>query len=302
MTSRMKSLYLAACVVLFSQASIGQTVDKGGRQFEVYHSFGFPNMPNDELKKYNVRPIGLYGHAELWAKGDKLPPTEPNIEQVKKIGTTSIKNKDVLVSLDIEYWDPDMDKPAVTQNFVRRFTMVADAFREKAPNTKFGFYAELPQRNFWDPVKKVRKLPNKYDGWQKLNRDLQPIADKVDVIMPSLYTFYKDDVAGWQIYAEENIKEARKYGKPVYVFLWPQYDPDSEAKVGQAPYLGYDTWKLQLETVYKFADGVIIWMPKGTGQRWDGNAPWWKATRDFLEEKKIGQAPSAPGPLKLETR
>lgn len=299
MTYRMSVLSLALCVTLLSLSSMGHTDEKGGKSFDVYQNFGFSNMPFDQFKKYNIKPLKLYGHGQLWVKNDPNLPNEPNIAQVKKMAAASVKNQDVLVSLDIELWSPSIDKPAVTQNFVRRFSLVADAFHQQAPDIKFGFYAELPQRNYWDPVRRVQKLGNEYAAWQKLNRDLQPIADKVDVIMPSLYTFYKDP-EGWRFYAEENIKEARKYGKPVYVYLWPQYSPVSEALIGTAEYMSYDAWKQQLETVYELADGVIIWTPKGTGHTWDTNAPWWRATQDFLEEKHIGQTPDTPI-LKLET-
>ena len=72
----------------------------------------------------------------------------------------------------------------------------------------------LPIRNYWAPV---RGDSAAISDWQAENRRLQRLADAVDIIFPSLYTFY-DDPAGWVTYAVANIKEARSYGKPVYAF------------------------------------------------------------------------------------
>ena len=49
-------------------------------------------------------------------------------------------------------------------------------------------------------------------------------------------------------------------------------------------YIDGDYWKLQLETVYKYADGVIIWSPKShnIAKEWDENESWWIETKLFI--------------------
>jgi hypothetical protein len=47
-------------------------------------------------------------------------------------------------------------------------------------------------------------------------------------------------------------------------------------------YLPVDFWRCQLETLYKHADGVVIW--GGYRCDWQLNFPWWKETIKFLKK------------------
>src|SRR5690606_26877227 len=103
------------------------------------------------------------------------------------------------------------------------------------------------------------------------------LAAAVDIIFPSLYTFY-DQPEQWQRYAIGNVAEARQYGKPVYPFIWPQFH-DSGAEIPST------FWRQQLETVYAEADGLVIWSPARGRPTWNPSAPWWQATTDFLQSR-----------------
>ena len=48
------------------------------------------------------------------------------------------------------------------------------------------------------------------------------------MIFPSLYTVY-DDQGHWLRFAEANMVEARRYGKPVIPFIWPQIQQDKQS-------------------------------------------------------------------------
>src|SRR5690606_15270403 len=112
------------------------------------------------------------------------------------------------------------------------------------------------------------------------NSRLMPLADAVDVLFPSLYAFDLDEAA-WVRYAEENLAEARRFGKPVIAFLWPQVH-GSSARHGHE-FVSGDFWRVQLETVYRHADGFVIWTPHGNERtEFDPRAGWWLATREFL--------------------
>ena len=116
----------------------------------------------------------------------------------------------------------------------------------------------------------------------KQDDSLASVASFVDVLFPSVYTFYEDR-SGWQNYAIAQIQEARRLsrGKPVYIFLWPQYHP-SNKKLANT-FLPGNYWRLELETGRKYADGAVIWCC-GNSQAWDNKAPWWLETQDFLKE------------------
>ena len=70
-------------------------------------------------------------------------------------------------------------------------------------------------------------------------------------------------------------------GKPVYAFIWPQYDEQN--KVLGLQLIPGKFWALQLQTVAQYADGAVIW--GGYKVNWDEQAPWWQATQQFLQSR-----------------
>ena len=106
-------------------------------------------------------------------------------------------------------------------------------------------------------------------------------------------------------------------------YIWPQYSFQVDAgKPGKTPssqlygykYMDYQTWTMVLETIYDAgADGFILWgggspgdyvytgspesptarnFPPFAQQPFDANAPWWRATLDFLKRKEILSSPA----------
>jgi hypothetical protein len=197
--------------------------------------------------------------------------------------------------LDIEHWPLKGDARIVEEN-VRRYHVVAQWFRETVPGFRFGYYGVPPLRDYW----RAMKPPNSPDrrSWMEDNDRLVELASTVDIFFPSLYTFYNDQ-AGWRKYAIAQIGEARRYGggKPVYVFLWPQFHDSNRSLRGMD--LSPDFWKLELETAYEYADGIVIWGGGGDDNRpknWDEQAPWWKVTKSFLArlDRGIEDQPEQP--------
>lgn len=265
------ALFLLICV---SPAAVA--ADK--KLFEVYQSMGFIGQPEDKFKNIGIKPLLLLGHGHLWNMHDALLP-EPNPVRIERFANEAAQMPVDLVSLDIELWSFSSGKNIKNKVNRKRFISVASLFRKNSPNVRFGFYGVLPQRNYWDPVNFKLGRHNSYREWSDLNHYLSPIADRVDVIMPSLYTFYRD-VDNWKVYAESNISEARRYGKPVIVFICPEYQTSSDPL--HPSYIDYSFWKTQLEFIHQRADGIIIWTPKGLGQKWKARAGWWTATKEFM--------------------
>jgi hypothetical protein len=84
-------------------------------------------------------------------------------------------------------------------------------------------------------------------------------------------------------YALAILREARQYGKPVYAFLWPRYH-DSNRFIGGQP-ISRKFWRKQLETVYRHADGVVIW--DYDRSLWREYMPWWLETKAFLLSHRL---------------
>jgi len=108
------------------------------------------------------------------------------------------------------------------------------------------------------------------------------LAARVDAFYPSMYTF-DDDEAAWAARATAEVAEDRSLapGKPVYLYLWPQYH-DHTAR--QYQYLDAARWSFELRTARTLADGVVIWGPSRFA--WDPSSGWWAATTSFIAGQK----------------
>lgn len=277
----MKRILLLA---VFAFANLGSAQTPSPRpSFPVFDaaSGGFSQAP--DLKSYGLKPITVVYPNFMWP-GDKVTdatslPDRSRIIALEQVASQSSN----LLAIDIEHW-PLTGPPATTADSVNKYRTVLNWFRVSAPpGLKIGFYGVAPIRDYWDVVLQGKGSP-RYTAWQKQNDAVAPIAQSVDVLFPSIYTFY-DDQKGWQTYAIAQIAEARRYagGKPVYVFLWPQYHGSN--KVLGNTFLPGAYWRMELETARKYADGIVIWCCS-THEKWNGNAPWWLETQAFLTEVK----------------
>jgi hypothetical protein len=239
----------------------------------------FKNQPN--LKQHGFDGIRVIYASEFWPskKAEKFP----NIAHI----TTLAENKlgpDEFVCIDIEHWPLDIRRhrtTAVKRSIAKHASTIA-TIRAIQPEKKIGIYSMFPLRDYHTPTK--NKNVHK---WEQANTFLNPIAQYSDVIYPSLYTFY-DDPDNWKKYAVANINEAKKYGKTVIAFVWPQYHGSNKAK--KYKFIDYKFWLLQLQVVYQHADGIVIWSPGGTHQSaWNPEAEWWQATKDFIQKNNLIQ-------------
>ena len=205
--------------------------------------------------------------------------------------------------LDIEHWPTDVraDGEAAVRRTMDRLGEILDWIEDEAPDVEVGFYGIMPIRDYWvtrnldkaqdrydDAIadgrgaghllEMLQKAQVKYDQWQAANDFLQPLADRVDFIAPSLYTFY-DKPDAWQFYAERNLEQAGRYGKPVLPFLTSHF----HTSVDQKGAVDNDFWRLQLETVrdsgVEQVEGLVLW--RGFGEL-SADTPWWQETVDFL--------------------
>lgn len=165
-------------------------------------------------------------------------------------------------------------------------------FKEAAPGLVVGYYGAPPLRDYWKSLSSPAS--KEWASFAKENDQMRPLAGSVDILFPSLYTFYTDR-GGWVRYAYAQIAEARRYGngKPVYVFLWPQFHESNPSLKGA--YLPVDFWRLQLQMAKQYADGIVIWGGWGSNNgpvKWDNNAAWWRVTKEFM--KKVAPPKTSP--------
>ncbi len=256
---------------------------RGKKAFFLGQSISAGNLP--DMSQYGFSLVPRFSsHTKFWNSTDDINtdfPSEENVrEEAKKITETNLLHYINIEHLPTRYQD------GFTNNIdsIQKMSSIANWIHNEKPGIRIGYYGEMPQREYWGVHGGIN------DSWMERNELFKHLAQHVDVIFPSLYTFYTDQ-EGWLRFAEENLKEARKYGKPVYVFLWPVYHNSSDY-AGQL--VAGDYWRLQLETAYKYADGIVIWSGFGNAD-WLTVADetnvnnWWYQTLDFIQDKQLNQ-------------
>jgi hypothetical protein len=238
-------------------------------EFPILERLRFEGAP--DFSTFGIEPITVLGDVNLGYEG---VPENDRIAAVLKTDERS----DIIV-VNIERWR--LDTPEQRSVALRNFETTLERFRKVDQKVKLGIYSMVPVRDYWRAI--GSRGSKAYQAWQDENTQMKRLADMVDVLFPSLYTFY-DDPENWLRYAEANLSEARRVadGKPVYCFLWPQFHGSLEPIPG-------NLWRLQLETCYRLADGIVMWgamKPEGssTGRpHWEPNAAWWLETVSFVE-------------------
>lgn len=233
-----------------------------------------------DLSRHGIRPVNIIYGQHFWSdigKKDQLPERET----VKRLAHEATVRGDLVV-LDIEHWHLHRRQEEVNES-LRKYLTVLQWFREEAPALRVGYFGMLPIVDYDRSRGALGFLRHK--AWQMDNDRLKPLAAAVDAVFPAPYTFFPDR-NGWVSYATALIRESRRYGKPVYAFLWPQYS-ETNKEIGYQ-YLPADFWAQQLETARQEADGIVIWGGWDPVRRdyagWDEEAPWWQVTRDFMQQ------------------
>jgi len=200
--------------------------------------------------------------------------------------------------LDIEHWPTGASNtPEERAESVRKLSEVIDIIKSVRPTVKLGYYSMVPGRNYWDVYENCAWNDSRHElclereqRWHDANTELLPLAQKVDFLFPSIYTFYNNP-EGWTHYARANIEEAQRLAelagrKPVYAYIWPRYHGSNNDGLAYTPIDGA-FWRLQLEVVHKTGvEGAIVWDVAQwlTLQQVAKNEEWFAQTLDFMRE------------------
>jgi hypothetical protein len=279
MTNPIRRAALTAALSLTAVGALMSAPAEAG-DFVVRDATRYAENPN--LATYGLKDIIVAYESSLWPAG--ASKATPDLNHIRNVYIPKIKSKnpDVVV-LDIEVYK-FTGTTTVTDwnNNINKLKSVIAVFKQEMPNTKIGYYLLMPERNWLAACGDPRKRVARTASWHDRNLRLQPLADAVDIIFPSLYTFY-DDLASqtcWQSYAKANIAEAKMYGKPVWPFIWMKYHSNGK-------WISGAFWKVQLETIYNNANGVVIWSAATATDPWSWTAPWWVETKNFMTAKSL---------------
>ncbi len=99
----------------------------------------------------------------------------------------------------------------------------------------------------------------------------------IGAVGPNWENIWHDpNVVHWQDYAEANIAEARKFGKPVYVWVSPTL------KGMGAEFLDQDFFRWQLEVLRPLVDGIVIYDLPTSNPALQEQMGWWHGLSDFM--------------------
>lgn len=267
-------------------------VENTAPSFQVYEAVWQSSSPPDGWPEW-VDSIGIIYGNQLWPEG--ADRTNPDIDFIREVVSEVAQKHDIIV-INVEHWPLHNAEGDELRANVQKYVSLMRAANEAAgDDARVGLYSMLPVRNYWAPVGNKEE---KRVAWTQRNAELAEIAEHVDVIFPSLYTFY-DNQRGWRIYARANIAEAQRYGKPVIPFVMPTFH--ESGKLGGQRIPG-DYWRMQLELTLSNCGGVVIWDIPNKG--WNEQEQWWKATQEFADMsiflmgrrqgKGLGQTPNPP--------
>jgi hypothetical protein len=269
----MKSLIVLIMVVaeILAAGAQAHNVDQTSR-FIVYDGTLYLHKP--DLTRFGVTRITVIDSGSMWNNTENRHSI-PDANVIHTLARDAKSSTGIAV-IDIESW-PVVGTPSEVSDSVQKYRRTIQLFKQASPSLKVGYYGVVPVWNYWKAI--LGSDSPEYRAWQATSDRVASIAQAADVLFPNVYTFYKDQ-DGWRRFAIAQMEEARRiaHGKPVYVFLWPQFDEGGKG----GDYLPPDYWRMELETARQHADGVVIW--GGVKQTWDNNAPWWLETQTFLRE------------------
>lgn len=271
---RSRKLFFIACLFF----ACGADADPP-KCFHVFDATAYAGKP--DLMRRGIEPTNVFEPDRWWPKGaneDDLP--DPNAVQIWMHRITAHQG---MLVLDLERWWLRGNETAVREG-MRRYRTVFDWIRTAGYAQPMGYYGVIPTYNREAALQGDGS--GAYAAWRKENDTVQPLADRVDALFPSLYTA-EEEVATWEKFATAQLREARRlaHGKPVYPFIWPQY-VQSKGPLSLT-YIPRSVWSRELKVVGDNADGVVIWggiartASEGT-PKWDESAPWWQETLAFL--------------------
>ncbi len=157
----------------------------------------------------------------------------------------------------------------ITQQYAEGLRLV----KKLRPKVKWGYYS-LPLRNYWSRDKK----------WEKRNEALHAIYDESDILFPSIYDFYHDEVgfAGRKLdsmYVNDNVELALRLGikhdLEVIPFFWHRYHNSNKTK------------PLEIIPDEEFAHHISAAIAANyKGKHIDGLV-WWGADEYYTKHKKV---------------
>jgi hypothetical protein len=289
-----RTVFVAVLLVLGVVAAFGQSVRESQPRI-VFDSLGNRGRP--------VAPVG----APVVCRGDWFTPAsraaylasvprDPKLlvpdESLARANARRARDAAAILIINIEAWSFDSRRMsgADLDLAVATVGQIVGWIRDEAPNVRVGYYAFLPNRDWWTPVNDAAARASTHAWWvnqrktfadrvtqwttstdrllvtpsaQAVEDQAVGFADLFDFTCPSLYLFYADSSPESVVaYARANIAQARRAGHAVYPFVM------SKLHGSPWPMVPLRQWIALCRTVATDADGIVLW---GDQSPWDAH-------------------------------
>ncbi len=261
------------------------------KKFIIYNALLYGKTP--DLTQYGFKQFFIFYEDDLVTKGiNRSTGVEEGAPDLKKIKAAALKSKqdpNIPVCLDIESWTLD---DAHVKNSLLKYMDVLNTFKRYNNLSKIGYYGVFPHpsphKEYWYENEMRAGIIMK--RWNETNNNVKEVGLNVNIFFPSFYTRNKD-LKIWKKIVQEKvakIKSIRKDAK-IYGFVWPQYYSDDQP----FNFIDQEQWKFQLETLYQYCDGIVIWShylgPNNKPIDFDYKMPWFQTTLQFINKYKIAK-------------
>ncbi|HEY3369994.1 MAG TPA: hypothetical protein VGK10_04045 [Prolixibacteraceae bacterium] len=226
--------------------------------------------------RVDLSSFGVARNQIIYASGIVCPTNqdEPLAEPALQAVAQTLQAGDLPTVIDIGRWSIYTKDSLQRKEHLHKLVFVVECLRKARPDLQFGYYGVVPQR-VYEPL-----VDLKLTEWNAFNEAAKvDLVPHVDAVFPTLFTLY-DDPKGWETFAINTLTESKRFNKPVYAVIWPKFHESNPVLNGL--YLPAAYWRLELETCFRYCDGIVIWNyePK---INWNSNAGWWKETVAFME-------------------
>ena len=184
-----------------------------------------------ELNQAGCHPITIGGFWYFFDSVNGVYDTSKVSVAAIERAASGIADDTVPLLLDIETFSLQTD----TENARRNLRLALDQWKRCKPAMQIGLYGQVPERNFWTPVKHAMYL-NPFNAslwpaqsrdrlaWEQHNREnAAAILEHADFVCPSVYALDARYMAYWAEYADANIQQAYQTGKSVWPIIQPTY-------------------------------------------------------------------------------
>ncbi|WP_027133816.1 hypothetical protein [Geminicoccus roseus] len=296
------------------------------KPFRLYYSFTFANQP-EGLDRCGLTRLPLLTPGYFFKGGKVLDRIDrayvdqrlPIIRQALADAGGDIGILNIEGPWTIKRTDP---QGTVAAKIDSHLDLIAYLKSRLGDQAKFGVYGEAPLKDFFsyqtdyfgnpgDPM--YGEFIQAPSLAAPVNRQISRLALASDALFPPYYVFWYDDmgttaaqrrqltVQSWTSMAQQSLKVAQQWNKPVYPFIWMQFHNKINVPDYASTFLHPGFFRYQLDTLKKLgADGVVIWGTLGeTNGRavFDKNADWWKEYLAFAKENgaELRKCPHLPG-------